>query len=310
MKWLNAFGGEWRNDLILGSDVLLSNEFYQPLSTRQYFFVAPRVQYSINQFNLYAGNLEVAEYRDQIFAGGFDLGANFAQYGEARIGAVAGTRDFKLQSGGVFVNETSTGPPTFATPPSDSLRVGAFTASVKLDRLDSITFPRHGYYARGSIYASTDLLGANETYTRWNAVLNAPITVGRHTLEALVAGGGRIGDDPIPVYDQFPLGGFLNLSGLAPEQLRTDRYAFGRLIYRSRLAEMPLFGTLQVGGSLEIANLKPYIPIWQHAKVEGDLTVKAGSIFVGVDSPLGPLFLGYGYANRDNKAVYLFLGLP
>ena len=122
MKWLNAFGGEWRNDLVLGSDVLVSTEIYQPLSTRQYFFVAPRVRYSINQFNLYAGNLEVAEYRDQIFIGGFDLGANFAQYGEARIGALAGTRDFKLQSGGVVVSQPGTGTPTvdhsgFGQPP-------------------------------------------------------------------------------------------------------------------------------------------------------------------------------------------------
>ena len=77
-------------------------------------------------------------------------------------------------------------------------------------------------------------------------MLNAPITFGRHTLEALVAGGGHIGGDPIPVYDQFPLGGFLNLSGLAPEQLRTDRYAFGRLIYRGRVAEIPLFGHMAV----------------------------------------------------------------
>ena len=41
LKYLNSFGGEWRNDVILGSDVLLSTELYQPLSARQYFFVAP-----------------------------------------------------------------------------------------------------------------------------------------------------------------------------------------------------------------------------------------------------------------------------
>jgi NTE family protein len=76
------------------------------------------------------------------------------------------------------------------------------------------------------------------------------------------------------------------------------------------VADIPLFGGVQVGASLEAARLRPLVPIWRGEIVSGDLTVMAGSVFVGVDSPLGPLFLGFGYANRDNKAVYLFLGLP
>ena len=38
MKWLNSFGGEWRNDLILGRDVLVQTELYQPLSHAAVFF--------------------------------------------------------------------------------------------------------------------------------------------------------------------------------------------------------------------------------------------------------------------------------
>jgi NTE family protein len=222
---------------------------------------------------------------------------------------LVGTRKFDLQSGGVVVLPDSGGT-TFVTPPTGNFNIGAFTFSAKLDRLDSITFPRHGYYARANIYASSGVLGADETYTRWDALLSAPVTFGRHTVEALVAGGGQIGPEEIPVYEQFGLGGFLKLSGLQRDQLRTDRFAFGRLIYRGRVADIPLFGGVQVGASLEAARLRPLVPIWRGEIVSGDLTVMAGSIFVGVDSPLGPLFLGFGYANRDNKAVYLFLGLP
>ncbi len=36
----------------------------------------------------------------------------------------------------------------------------------------------------------------------------------------------------------------------------------------------------------------------------------AGSLYFGVDSPLGPLYIGYGYSGRENSAVYLFLGRP
>jgi len=179
------------------------------LSPRQYLFVAPKLRFSIDQFDLYAGDLRFAEYSDQTFYGGVDFGVNFTQYGEARLGALVGTRKFDLQSGGVFVDADSG--TVFATPRTGNFNVGAFTFSAKLDRLDSITFPRHGYYARANIYASSNMIGADEPYTRWDALLSAPVTFGRHTVEALVAGGGKIGPEEIPVYDQFGLGGFLKL---------------------------------------------------------------------------------------------------
>ena len=198
----------------------------------------------------------------------------------------------------------------FSLPSSGRLNVGAFTFSATLDRLDSISFPRHGYYARANVYESSALLGAEETYTRWNAVLSAPVTIGRHTIEGLIAGGDRIGNKEVPIYDQFELGGFLNLSGLSRAQLRSDRFVFGRLIYRSQVANLPVVEDVHVGVSLEGARLNPVIPIWRGKIVSGDLSVFASSVFMGIDSPLGPLYLGFGYANSDNKAVYLFLGRP
>ena len=64
------------------------------------------------------------------------------------------------------------------------------------------------------------------------------------------------------------------------------------------------------GASLEAARARPVIPVWQGELVDGKVTVPAGSVYLGVDSPLGPLYLGFGYSSRDNSAVYLFLGRP
>jgi NTE family protein len=195
-------------------------------------------------------------------------------------------------------------------PPEGSTNIGAFTFAGVLDRLDSINFPRYGYYARGDIYTSTELLGADEPYTRWAALASVPFTWGPHTVDATISGGGKIGADAIPPYDQFPLGGFLRLSGLSPQQLRTDSFVFGRLTYRGRVANLPLFEGIYVGASLEASRLKPLVPIWRGSVVPGYLTVTAGSVFLGIDSPLGALYLAFGYSNSDNKAVYLFLGRP
>jgi NTE family protein len=298
MKWLNAFGAEWRNDVVLGRDVLLQTELYQPLSASQYFFVAPKLRYSVTPFDIYSDDLQIAEYREQAFEAQLDLGVNFLQYGEARLGATVGRRRFDLQSGG------------FLLPSAGTTQVGEASLIAKIDRFEGVNFPTSGYYAYGGVYAATDLLGADDEYTRWESTLSGAATIGRHTLEALVSGGGKLGGNPIPAYDQSGLGGFLKLSGLSLDQLRSDRYVFGRLIYRSKLADIPMFEGAYFGASLEAAQLRPLIPIWQGKPVEGNLLVKAGSVFLGVDSPLGPFYFGFGYANRDNMAVYLFLGRP
>ena len=100
------------------------------------------------------------------------------------------------------------------------------------------------------------------------------------------------------------------LSGLQRQQLKTQDYIFGRLVYRTKLAAIPLFEGVYAGASIEGAHLKPLIPVWQGQPVDGYLNLLAGSVYLGVDSPLGPLYVGFGYANRDNTAIYLFLGRP
>ena len=37
---------------------------------------------------------------------------------------------------------------------------------------------------------------------------------------------------------------------------------------------------------------------------------KAGAVYVGGETPCGPLYLGYGRASGGHASLYLFLGLP
>jgi len=125
-----------------------------------------------------------------------------------------------------------------------------------------------------------------------------------------MSAGGKLGSNPITIYDQFELGGFLKLSGLAPGQIRTQDYQFVRLGYRTKLADIPLFEGMYFGASLEAARARPFIPVWRGEFVEDKVTIPAGALYVGIDSPLGPLYLGFGYSSRDQSAVYLYLGRP
>jgi len=39
-------------------------------------------------------------------------------------------------------------------------------------------------------------------------------------------------------------------------------------------------------------------------------TLLSGSLFVAIDSPLGPFYVAYGRARDGNSSLYIFLGRP
>jgi NTE family protein len=74
------------------------------------------------------------------------------------------------------------------------------------------------------------------------------------------------------------------------------------LIYMRRVVDVKLAKTY-VGGSLEAGN------VWQDSNdISLNNLIYAGSAFVGVDTPIGPLYLGYGRSDTDEGSLYLYLG--
>jgi len=66
-----------------------------------------------------------------------------------------------------------------------------------------------------------------------------------------------------------------------------------------------LNASLYLGVSLEVGNA------WQNS---GDISfsnsLTAGSVFVGADTFIGPVYLAGGLAEGGNSALYLFVGRP
>jgi NTE family protein len=86
MRWLNRLGAEWKNQLQIGTTMMLFSEFYQPLNYSRFFFVAPRVEWKQWPVDVYDGDRRVAQYRIRTLEGGIDLGIQPWTYGEARLG--------------------------------------------------------------------------------------------------------------------------------------------------------------------------------------------------------------------------------
>ena len=155
------------------------------------------------------------------------------------------------------------------------------------------------------MFRSTPSLGADFAYTRWEADAIAAASIDRHTLQIALKGGGRIGSDPIPPYDQFQWGGFLQQSGYARGALTGQRLAFARAVYTYRLQRQRFFEGVYAGLSLEAGRLSdPLVP----GSVNGNL--KSAAVFVAVDTPVGPVYVGYGRAQHGHSAAYFYLGRP
>ncbi len=290
--WLNRLGGEWRSDLQVGSDAYLFTEFFQPLVPSQYFFVAPHAQVSRWVADVFSGDMLFARYNISSGTVGIDLGSQFTKYGQVRVGLVAGRAKADLQIGSPVLEATDI-----------ERNIGAVQTRFYLDQIDSTAFPRAGYAARAQLLNSSTALGASNTYGRWFGDAVVVESFGRHTFQAALAGGSAVGGNPLPRYDYFSYGGFLRMTGYRDGQLRNDSIGYGRLMYYNKLFTLPLLEGVYAGATLEAARLgAPLVP----TGVQGN--VASAGLFLGMDTPLGPAYLGFGHTQDGNNNVYFFLG--
>lgn len=292
--WLNSLGGEWRTDVQIGQNNMLFTEFYQPLTAEGTLFLSPNLTFSRRNQNVYQGENRVAEYDVRSNTLGLDIGSQFFRYGEARLGI----------EGGTLRPELGTGDPDVA-PMQSEIRQGGYRARVFLDQLDSTIFPRRGWGGNLSVYNANATLGSDDVYTKWQVSGSAVRSFGPHTFNFYAKFGGALGDDPLPNYDQFQWGGFLQQSGYATGQLTAQNIRFGRLMYYNQIINSGLLEGAYAGFSLEAGKMTEPL-------TSGNPTglMKSGSVFVGADSPLGPAYLGYGRAATGDDSLYFYLGRP
>jgi len=288
---INRFGGGWKNKIQLGEQRLFFTEFYQPLEASAWrFFVAPNGQYEVDPVYLYDGSNRVAEYDIKTAYAGADLGYQLAEFGEVRVGLIKGTTRTAL----------TTGEPTL---PERTFHYAGYRASLVYDQIDNTGFPRQGGLLQTTFQAGRTALGSDETFNTIMVKAVKPFTIGRSTVIARARWESLLTSTE-EFNQQFFLGGFLNLSGLTPNQLHGQQLALGELIYTFRILKQKAFGNDLYGGiSAETGN------VWQkRSDVSSQDLRYSGCVFVGADSLIGPVYLGYGYSEGGNNALYFYIG--
>ncbi|MDO9596081.1 MAG: patatin-like phospholipase family protein [Azoarcus sp.] len=292
--WMNSLGGEWRSDVQVGRTSSLQTEFYQPVDSRGYFFVAPHAAIERRSTTVYQDDNRVARYEATSTTAGADIGSHLFRYGELRVGLLGGVLKPKLDTG-----------PQILSPGESKVSLGAYRVRLILDQIDSAHFPRTGWRSSAHVYGSRTGLGADVSYTKWDVDGSAAYSVGNHTFNFGFKVGGKSGSGDLPRYDLFQWGGFLQQSGYATGQLLGENIKFARLMYYHRVLPGTMLEGAYGGISFELGKVGNPLVV-----DNSDAVMRSAAVFIAADSPIGPAYLGYGRAQDGNSNFYFYLGRP
>jgi len=289
---LNPNGGEWRTDIQLGTDPLLISEFYQPFGGDSRLFVAPRIDWRQSNINAFVMDERVARLRISETEAGLDLGAEISTWGEFRVGAYRGRGKARVKVGDPSI-------------PNIDFDTGGFFARLRVDTLDHAHFPRKGYRADLKWNQSTPDMGADDRFDTIESELTGTWSRGKNNLQ-LGLNYASTFDAGDALQDYFPLGGFLRLSGLERGEISGPHAALAKLVYYRRVGESAgglLDVPVYLGASLEAGN------VWQsRSDISFGSTLINGSVYAGLDTYIGPIYLAAGFAEGGQTNFYLFVG--
>ena len=293
MTELNTLQAEWLTDVQLGEEPRFATEFFQPLSLHHSFFVAPGYRYEMNTLQQVDDGDRVARYRVRESYFTLAFGAELSNWGEVRAGLRRG-------DGGTRV---LIGDPAL---PAGDFDIGGAYLQFGYDRLDSAVFPKGGQAFRASWYVDRESLGSSVDADIVQASAQFARSHGRYSFVLSADAGAALDDRVNSPQELFTLGGLFDLSGLPPDSLAGTQYGIARAIVYRKISrggtgffEFPAY----LGISVEAGN------VWQRRRdVEiGDLRT-GGSLFLGAESPFGPVYLATGLAEGGEQAFYLYLG--
>ena len=224
---VRRFGGEWRNDIVLGGTNFLATELYQPLGASR-FFVAPRAYYLKQSRADYIGSHEAAEFHDRRLGAGVDVGYNSGRRSEVRVGYE------------YFNGVLST---VIGQPPSNLRGIGGgngmLRAKFVFDGQDNPNIPGRGTRVTAEV----------------DHVIQAP---GVHSFQQLKLGGSQF----IPVsrkgsvfgtasfgttfgstagyFQKFSLGGPFRLGAYRRDEFLDNNFAYASVGYRYELFRLPV----------------------------------------------------------------------
>ncbi|EKO3720196.1 patatin-like phospholipase family protein [Vibrio metschnikovii] len=308
---LGSHGAELALNMDLGTDKQLEAELYSPLFSSQKTFASFTARYRDDNrqvpFDDLFENTGLSATRNYVpityrtLTGEAALGYQQTLWRQLRVGARYVDGQVQPSTVPDYGNGTFT-------------RQGVFI-NYRIDSLDNFSLPREGNYIDLEYFISHDDVNdlveqansSSDTVYDISAKLMSAKSVGRHTLVANLDYGEVRSKNSITPVEPKTIGGFLNLSGIPRKSLLGQNKIFTSLVYRYRWFDndFGLFNApFYLGASIE------YGGVWSDPDLKIDTAPKyvAGSIFAGIDSPIGPVMFGYGRTEQNYDSFYLIIG--
>jgi NTE family protein len=289
MAPISEYGAEARLFAQIGSEPALGGEYYRPvdpLHRNAFVFRSFHESADVQIYDEAGNNTATFDVR-QITASAAWV-REFGTLGALNIG-------FRRGAGETNV---ATGDPSL---PEVRYDIAELSATLTLDRLDNLYFPREGYYARLGMLASRRFLGADSNFIQTDLDLLGARRYGKHALQY----GLRLHSTTsgtAPIQSVYRLGGRGRGIGYRRNELSGQHYMVLIGGYLYELADIFGRGAF-IGGSLELTNA------WESRSDIGleDSVLNVG-IYLGFDSWVGPMQLGYGAREGNEGTLFLEIG--
>ena len=286
---LGGFGSEWRNDVTLGSEHKVQSEFFRPFGSTLQWFMAPRAFASNVLKDFYTDNTLVAEYRDRMVGGAFDVGYRFNRESELRVGYEIANRNFS----------PSVGSASFGTLHG---RIGTTSLRYDLIGRDDPIIPRRGF----DVHFRTQWYDANPGASSGYALAETRLTyfkpLNKPSSLFLSGFGGTTFTHHQTGFPPFSLGGSRDLVAYGTNEFLTNQYFLFKAGYIRRLWNLPplLGDNIYAIGAYEIAK------VYDLPNVSSLPTDVSGALVI--NSIFGPVVLGGAYGATGHQKLFFRVG--
>ena len=286
--WLNSLGAEMITSVDVGNTNRLGVNFYQPLDPAQHFFVDVSAGIQQGRLKVFQDDKQIAQYKDYQTALGLSVGANVGLLGQVRVGWLQRYRNATLDIGSPSL-------------PNGDSRFGGVRAVVNFDQMNRMYFPTSGWSSKMTYFDSPE-----SGYSRVDLDASAVTSLHKTVFTGRVSYTGSPRGQ-LPGYDPATIGGMLNLTAYGVDQILADNITYAGVRAEQIVGVLPLGlrGDMRVGVALEgaKANLR-------YTETHASGWLNSLAIYLGGETPFGPIYLGAGYSTSGVSNIFLSLGVP